>query len=63
MAEEKQDWLQEMMAQARGESPTVEAWQPRTTAEEVARLQEAGKPVPPSLRMSAIIHESMEGRQ
>ncbi len=62
-AEEKKDWLQQMMAQARGESPITEAWQPRTTAEQVARLEEAGKPVPPSLRMSAIIHERMEGRR
>ncbi len=60
---EKQDWLQEMMAQARGESTPVEAWKPLTTAEQVERLEQAGQPVPPSLRMSAIIHESMEGRQ
>ncbi len=63
MAEEKQDWLQQAMARARGESPTAEAWQPRTTAEQVERLEQAGQPVPPSLRMSAIVHESMEGRR
>ncbi len=61
--EEKQDWLQQMMAQALGETATVEAWKSLTTAQQVERLEEAGKPVPPSLRMSAIIHERMEGRR
>ncbi len=61
--EEQQDWLQQAMAQARGETPTVEPWQSRTTAEQVERLEEAGRPVPSSLRMSAIIHERMGGRQ
>ncbi len=49
-----------MMAQARGESPRAEAWNPLTTAQQVERLEQAGQPVPSSLRMSAIIHERME---
>ncbi len=60
-AEEKKDWLQQMMAQARGESPRAEAWTSLTTAQQVERLEQAGRPVPPSLRMSALIHECMEG--
>ncbi len=61
--EEQQDWLQQMMAQARAEASTVAAWKSLTTAQQVERLQEGGTGLPPSLRMSALIHERMEGRR